>query len=202
MRRRPSPVIRTSFQSTSTVPASRSTSAHVTASASPIRSPVASIYRVRLGRSRRDARRSASIAASHRARSSVVRARGEGCPEARSRPASLVGLTETAPYRTASPLVRIVEGRDPSDPQLMKPNPNVLLRTLRDLNAPAESAVIVGDSITDIKAGLAADIWTIGYANKPGKDEAMRDVGADAILGSMSELGRATRLTPVQPPKP
>jgi hypothetical protein len=76
----------------------------VTASASPIRSPVASIHRVRSGRSRRDARRSASIAASHRARSSDVRARGERCPEARNRPASLVGLTEAAPYRTASPM--------------------------------------------------------------------------------------------------
>jgi phosphoglycolate phosphatase len=57
---------------------------------------------------------------------------------------------------------------------------------------PAESAAIVGDSITDVEAGPAADIWTIGYANKPGKDEAMRDAGADAVLGSMAELARAT----------
>ena len=55
----------------------------------------------------------------------------------------------------------------------MRPHPKVLLRTLRDLNAPAESAAIVGDSITDVEAGLAADIWTIGYANKPGKDAAV-----------------------------
>lgn len=92
-------------------------------------------------------------------------------------------------------LVRIVEGRDPSDPQLMKPHPSVLLRTLSDLNVPAESAVIVGDSITDIEAGLAADVWTIGYANKPGKDEAMRDAGADVVLGSMNALARATDRT-------
>jgi phosphoglycolate phosphatase len=44
----------------------------------------------------------------------------------------------------------------------------------------------VGDSITDVEAGLAADIWTIGYANKPGKDEALRDAGADAVLDSMA----------------
>jgi phosphoglycolate phosphatase-like HAD superfamily hydrolase len=95
-------------------------------------------------------------------------------------------------------LVRIVDGRDPSDPQLMKPHPNVLLRTLRDLNAPAESAVIVGDSITDVEAGLAADVWTIGYANKAGKDEAMRDAGADVVVDSMAELAELTQRTPVR----
>ncbi len=92
--------------------------------------------------------------------------------------------------------VRLIEGRDPDDPALMKPHPYVLLRTLRDLNAPAESAVIVGDSLTDIEAGLAADVWTIGYANKPGKSEAMHDAGADVVLGSMTELAEATRRTP------
>jgi phosphoglycolate phosphatase-like HAD superfamily hydrolase len=93
-------------------------------------------------------------------------------------------------------LVRLVEGRDPSDPALMKPHPHVLLRTLRDLVGPAESAVIVGDSVTDIEAGLAADVWTIGYANKPGKDEAMRDAGADVVLDSMAELAELTGHTP------
>ena len=91
--------------------------------------------------------------------------------------------------------VRIVEGRDPSDPQLMKPHPSVLLRTLSDLNVPAESAVIVGDSITDIEAGLAADVWTIGYANEPGKDGAMCAAGADVVVGSMAELAGATDRT-------
>jgi phosphoglycolate phosphatase len=93
-------------------------------------------------------------------------------------------------------MVHLVEGRDPSDPALMKPHPYVLLRTLHDLAAPAETAVIVGDSVTDIEAGLAADVWTIGYANKPGKDEAMRDAGGDVVLGSMTELAELTGRTP------
>lgn len=92
--------------------------------------------------------------------------------------------------------IRLVEGRDPSDPGLMKPHPHVLLRTLRDLAEPAESAVIVGDSVTDIEAGLAADVWTLGYANKPGKDEAMREVGADVVVHSMADLAQATVRTP------
>lgn len=93
-------------------------------------------------------------------------------------------------------LVTLVEGRDPSDPRLMKPHPHVLLRTLHDLPAPAESALIVGDSVTDVEAGLAADVWTLGYANKPGKDEAFRDAGADIVVGSMTELAEATGRTP------
>ena len=91
---------------------------------------------------------------------------------------------------------QLVEGRDPSDPRLMKPHPHVIVRTLHDLRASADSAVIVGDSITDIEAGLAADVWTLGYANKPGKDEAFRDAGADVVVGGVTELAEATGRTP------
>jgi phosphoglycolate phosphatase len=84
--------------------------------------------------------------------------------------------------------VDAIEGRDPSDPALMKPHPHILLRTLAHLAAPAESAVMVGDSLTDIEAGLAAEVWTIGYANKPRKAEAMRGIGADVVVGTMTAL--------------
>lgn len=94
-------------------------------------------------------------------------------------------------------LVHLVKGRDPDDPSLMKPHPHVLQRTLRDLSAPPDSAVIVGDSVTDIEAGLAADVWTVGYANKPGKDEVMRDAGADVVSDSMTQLGKTVARTPL-----
>jgi HAD superfamily hydrolase (TIGR01549 family) len=94
--------------------------------------------------------------------------------------------------------VRLIEGRDPAHPALMKPHPHVLLRILRDLDAPPESAMIVGDSITDIEAGLAADVWTLGYANKPGKADAMRDAGADVVLTSMVRLAEVTNAAPTR----
>jgi hypothetical protein len=54
------------------------------------------------------------------------------------------------------------------------------------------------DSSTDIEAGpAAADVWIIGYADKPGKDEAMRDAEADVVLGSRAELAQVTERTPV-----
>lgn len=93
-------------------------------------------------------------------------------------------------------LVNAVEGRDPSDPALMKPHPHVLLRTLAELATSAESAVIVGDSVTDVEAGLTADVWTIGYANKPGKLEALTDAGSDAVVTSMSMLAEVTARAP------
>jgi beta-phosphoglucomutase-like phosphatase (HAD superfamily) len=74
----------------------------------------------------------------------------------------------------------------------MKPHPHILLRTLRDLAVPSETAVMVGDSLTDIEAGIAADVWTIGYANKPTKDEALRELGADVIVYNLTELAQAT----------
>ena len=93
-------------------------------------------------------------------------------------------------------LVHLVEGRNPSDPSLMKPHPHILLRSLRDLAVPAGTAVMVGDSLSDIEAGIAADVWAIGYANKPGKADAMRDTGADIVLSSMAELADITARTP------
>lgn len=85
-------------------------------------------------------------------------------------------------------LVHLVEGRDLIDPGLMKPHPHILLRTLRDLAVPAATAVMIGDSLTDIEAGIAAGVWTIGYANKLGKNEAMLDAGADIVVDSMGDL--------------
>jgi hypothetical protein len=39
---------------------------------------------------------------------------------------------------------------------------------------------------------VPADVWTIGYANKSGKDDAMRDTGADVVIGTMAKLAELT----------
>jgi phosphoglycolate phosphatase-like HAD superfamily hydrolase len=49
----------------------------------------------------------------------------------------------------------------------------------------------VGDSVTDIEAGRAAGVATVGYANKPGKDVDL--AGADAVVTAMAELALAVR---------
>ncbi|MGW3615296.1 HAD family hydrolase, partial [Micromonospora sp. NPDC005163] len=56
--------------------------------------------------------------------------------------------------------------------------------------------VLVGDSTTDIQAAQAAGVGSIGYANKPGKSEALTQVGADAVIRQMTELSTALRDAP------
>lgn len=81
-----------------------------------------------------------------------------------------------------------IEGRDPGDPALMKPDPHLITRTLRALNADAEACTLVGDSESDIQAAHAASTSAIGYANKPGKRQRLVDACADATTSSMAEL--------------
>jgi HAD superfamily hydrolase (TIGR01662 family) len=84
-----------------------------------------------------------------------------------------------------------VEGRNPADPTLMKPNPQLIDRAIRTLNVDPSSCVFIGDQTTDIEAGRAAGGATIGYANKPGKVEALKNAGADAVLTNMLDLAGA-----------
>lgn len=84
-----------------------------------------------------------------------------------------------------------VEGRNPADPTLMKPDPHLIERAIGTLNVDPSSCVFIGDQTTDIKAGRAAGVATIGYANKPGKVEALKGAGADTVLTRMLDLAVA-----------
>lgn len=87
-------------------------------------------------------------------------------------------------------LVHHIEGRDPHNPALMKPHPAQLHWAVQALGGRADSAVLIGDSTTDLEAARAAGVRSIGYANKPGKAETLRAAGAWAVIGSMTELAR------------
>ncbi|TDW18583.1 HAD family hydrolase [Kribbella kalugense] len=81
-----------------------------------------------------------------------------------------------------------VEGRDPSDPTLMKPNPHLIENAAKALGIRTSACVFIGDQTSDMEAGRAAGTLTIGYANKPGKADALSIAGADAVVQSMTEL--------------
>lgn len=88
-------------------------------------------------------------------------------------------------------LVRVVAGRPVGRPDLMKPHPYLLDRTLRALDiAPAE-ALFVGDSTTDIEAAQRASVRVVGYANKPGKAERLTSAGATVVIDHMQHLADA-----------
>lgn len=82
----------------------------------------------------------------------------------------------------------LIVGRPKGEPHLMKPNPFALRHALESLRAPARDAVFIGDSASDIQAGRAVGIPTIGYANKPAKPKLLEAALADVVVTSMDDL--------------
>jgi phosphoglycolate phosphatase-like HAD superfamily hydrolase len=84
-----------------------------------------------------------------------------------------------------------VIGRDHADPSRMKPHPEPVIRALRLFDATPTTAVMIGDSVSDILSAQAAGTRSIGYASKPTKVDGFSESGADAIVHSMAEIVHA-----------
>jgi beta-phosphoglucomutase-like phosphatase (HAD superfamily) len=63
------------------------------------------------------------------------------------------------------------------------------------LDAEHAECVLVGDSTTDVLAGHLAGVAVIGYADKPGKTQALADVQAAAVTTDLAEITTALRNT-------
>lgn len=81
-----------------------------------------------------------------------------------------------------------VIGRDPTQPEQLKPSPVLVERALVALKVEPSQAVFIGDSVSDVEAGRAAGVAVVGFANKPGKYERLRLAGAHAVITDMSVL--------------
>ena len=86
------------------------------------------------------------------------------------------------------PLVAGCFGRVPGRPESMKPSPELLLATLREAHAEPPECIFIGDAVRDVEAAHAAGMPAIGYANKPGKAEALAEAGAVTVVNTMSAL--------------
>ncbi|MEV4868350.1 HAD family hydrolase [Streptomyces syringium] len=93
-------------------------------------------------------------------------------------------------------LVHEVVGRAAYRPDLMKPAPHSLLLAAQRLGIAPERCTLIGDSVTDIEAADAAGAMAIGYANKPGKDLALTEAGANAVVTEMAAVALALASTP------
>ena len=95
-------------------------------------------------------------------------------------------------YLRGHNLLRHIDGLaarvDGMNPHLLKPNPFLLECGLTAAGGEKTGAIFVGDSVTDVEAGRAAGIPTIGYANKPGKQERLTEAGADVVIATMGAL--------------
>jgi phosphoglycolate phosphatase len=84
----------------------------------------------------------------------------------------------------------LIVGRPQGEPDLMKPNSFPLRRALDLPRMHPEDAVFIGDSVSDVQAGRAAGIRTVGYSNKPAKPQLLEAALADMVIASMDELLR------------
>lgn len=128
------------------------------------------------------------------AREVIVAAHNAGRPLAivsnNAEPAIRVYLTQ---HRLTGYIDHIV-GRAHGDPGAMKPNPEPVRAAVAALGVKPTACVLVGDSPSDISAGQAAGVRTIGYANKAGKYERLTAAGADAVADGANDLAHLARL--------
>lgn len=84
--------------------------------------------------------------------------------------------------------VRLVIGRPPRRPDLMKPNPFMVRGALTRLGVGAADAVLIGDSATDMRAARAASVPAVGFARIPARVPMLLEAGADDVTEDMAEL--------------
>jgi HAD superfamily hydrolase (TIGR01509 family) len=108
---------------------------------------------------------------------------------------STAAITRYLADHRLSEYIRAVLGRD-DDPALMKPSPYRVREAVGSLGADPHECAFVGDSPTDVLAGKLAGVRVIGYANKPGKADALIRAQADAVTTGLAEITTALRATP------
>lgn len=84
-----------------------------------------------------------------------------------------------------------VAGRAFGQPDLMKPNPEPILRAAKSLNTAPADCVLIGDSLADIHGAHAAGLPVIGYANRDEKIDQFEQAGADVIVTKMADIACA-----------
>jgi phosphoglycolate phosphatase-like HAD superfamily hydrolase len=93
--------------------------------------------------------------------------------------------------------IKAVVARDDHDPERMKPSPYRVREAVGMLGGEGGECAFVGDSPSDVLAGHLAGVPVIGYANKPGKVQALADVQAATVTTSLAEITTALRAAPV-----
>jgi HAD superfamily hydrolase (TIGR01549 family) len=101
---------------------------------------------------------------------------------------SAESITHFCTRKDFARIPNLTVGRPKGEPHLMKPNAFALRHALEILRTPARNVVFIGDSVSDIQAGRAAGIPTIGYANKPAKPQLLASARADVVITSMNDL--------------
>lgn len=79
------------------------------------------------------------------------------------------------------------------DPSLMKPHPDCLLRAVEALGAAPQDCLMIGDSLPDAQAAVAAGIGFLGYARSEDRVARLRTVDPHPVVVGMAGLVAAAR---------
>ncbi len=95
--------------------------------------------------------------------------------------------------------ISVVVARTNHDPALLKPSPHLITQAVDVLDAEPGECTLVGDSVSDIQAARLASVYSIGYADEPGKRERFTAAGAGAIIDSLADLALRLRARVANP---
>lgn len=111
-------------------------------------------------------------------------AQGYRCTVASSR--GSVSLNDFLREMGIAPFISYVLGAD--NVTKAKPDPEPVLKTLRDLSFPAAEALVVGDMPVDISMGLGAGAFTCGVSYGNASRSALLAAGAHHVIDSFGAL--------------
>lgn len=74
------------------------------------------------------------------------------------------------------------------DTALLKPNPEPVLKTLKELSYKPEQTLVIGDMPIDIEMGKSAGTYTCGVTYGNANKNQLACAGADFIIDKMSDL--------------
>jgi phosphoglycolate phosphatase len=85
-----------------------------------------------------------------------------------------------------SPLVEVITGRDVT--WRLKPHPEPIEYTARQLGVPPDRCLLVGDTLVDVHAATSAGARVAGVLSGFGRRTDLEEAGADLILADVVEL--------------
>jgi phosphoglycolate phosphatase len=80
--------------------------------------------------------------------------------------------------------------RTPETTRLLKPHPFLVLAATQMLDVPPHDCVFIGDSASDMQAGRAAGVTTIGLAKTSPRRAALSEAGASALMERNADSSR------------
>ncbi|GIF75299.1 HAD family hydrolase [Asanoa siamensis] len=93
-----------------------------------------------------------------------------------------------ASHGLASSIDHVSARYDGMNPARLKPDAELLRRALAATGVAPDRAIFIGDSLSDVAAGTASNIHTIGYANRRSKKDALRAAGAVNVVEDLMQI--------------